>query len=99
MAGFLAPYCTDQALLQLIDNTLAQIQDWTAITVDRQEQPPSTANRYDAWKSDQIADRYITSYDKLVAEQQARKLPFTARQLDGPERTTAPTRYMPRHQT
>ena len=99
MAGFLAPYCTDQALLQLIDNTLAQIQDWTAITVDHQEQPTSTANRYDAWKSDQVADRYITSYDKLVAEQQARKLPFTARQLDGPERTTAPTRYMPRHQT
>ena len=99
MAGFLAPYCTDQALLQLIDNTLAQIQDWTAITVDRQEQPHSTANRYDAWKSDRVADRYITSYDKLVTEQQARKLPFTERQLDGPERASAPTRYMPRHQT
>lgn len=93
MASHLAPHCTDQALLQLIDRTLVQIQEYTASTVELQE----LGERRGAVACDQVADRYISEYGKLVVEQSKRKLDFTELQLSGPESLTTPRRYTPRH--
>ena len=93
MASHLAPHCTDQALLQLIDRTLVQIQEYTASTVELQE----LGERRGAVTCDQVADRYISEYGKLVVEQSKRKLDFTELQLSGPGSLTTPRRYTPRH--